>query len=303
MMDKKQLKNSTLVPIDFSVTSLIALDHAAAIANLSQDNVNRVVTLLHVIEGPSFDPVYDIAEIEVSDRDALAIEGAANRLQSVIDKSKSSYNVNFRYIIVGGKASRKIAQVAEEIDAQSIVMGTHGSSGMQALAGSNASRVIQLASCPVIVVRERPLGQGYKNIVLPLDLSNETKQKVNITAQIAKYFNATVHLVTLAETDEFLANRISANIAQVEEYFKERGIATTTTSLTESNGNFALQTLVWAQGKGADLIVIMSQQDKELSEYIFGSYAQQIVNRSTIPVLTVNPHAHMSGIFDAAYPV
>ena len=296
--DKSQLLNSTLVPIDFSVTSLIALDHAAAIANLSQDNVNRVVTLLHVIEGANFDPVYDIAEIEVSNRDALAIEGAINRLQSVIDKSKATYKVNFRYIVVGGKPSRKISEVAEDIQAQSIVMGTHGSSGRQALAGSNASRVIQLASCPVVVVRETPIGQGYKNIVLPIDLSKESKQKVNITVQIAKYFNATVHIVGVDERDEFLATRMEANIAQVASYFNERGITTTTTTLTEANGNFALQTLVWAQGKNADLIVIMSQQEKGLSEYIFGSYAQQIVNRSTIPVLTVNPDARLKGVFD-----
>jgi nucleotide-binding universal stress UspA family protein len=297
-MDKKGLTHSTLVPIDFSVTSLIALDHAAAIANISEDNVQRVVTLLHVIEGSSFDPVYDIAEIEVSNRDALAIEGGINRLQSIIDKYKTSYKVNFRYIIVGGKPSRKIAEVADKIQAQSIVMGTHGSSGLQALAGSNASRVIQLASCPVIVVKERPLGEGYKNIVLPLDLSKETKQKVNVAAQIAKYFNATIHIATLDEKDEFLANRIQANLTQVEDYFKERGIQTSTTNMSESNGNFALQTLVWAQGKDADLIIIMAQQEKGLSEYIFGSYAQQIVNRSTIPVMTITPMTKLQGSFD-----
>ena len=138
---------------------------------------------------------------------------------------------------------------------------------------------------------------------MPLDLTKESKQKVNITAQIAKYFNGTVHIVALDEKDEFLSNRMEANVAQVEEYFKERGINTTTTTLSDSNGNFAHQTLVWAQGKDADLIVIMAQQEKGLSEYFFGSYAQQIVNRSTIPVLTVNPDARLSGVFDIVYPV
>lgn len=298
-MDKKDLLHATLVPMDFTETSLFALEHAAAIAQISEDNKNKIICLLHVIEGASIEPVYDTSNIANGDRDALAIEGAINRLSGVIQKYQDKFQgITFTPMIAGGKPFKKIARVAEEIEAQSIVMGSHGSSGWQAIAGSNASRVIQIAPCPVIVVKERPLGQGYKNIVLPLDLSKETKQKVNITAKIAKYFDSTVHIVTMAETDEFLERRLKNNLAQVESYFEDRDIKTTSTTLDEDNGNFAMQTLTWAQGKDADLIIIMAQQEKGWSEYIFGSYAQQIVNRSPIPVLTVTPRAELGGVFD-----
>jgi nucleotide-binding universal stress UspA family protein len=174
-------------------------------------------------------------------------------------------------------------------------MGTHGSSGIQAIAGSNASRVIALAPCPVITVREKTLGQGYKNIVLPLDLSSETKQKVHIASMVAKYFNSTVHIVTLDPKDEFLANRVQNNLRQVEDYLKERNIQFTETRLSESNGSFGKQTLTWAEGKDADLIIIMAETERGVSDFIFGSYAQQIVNRSPIPVMTVNPRNNMAG--------
>lgn len=298
-MDIKDLQNSTLVPVDFTEESLNALEHAAAIAQISEDNKNKIIALLHVIEGAAVEPVYDTTKIVSGSRDALAIEGAINRLNTVIQKYQGKFEgITFSPIVAGGKPFKKIARIAEEIEAQSIVMGSHGSSGWQAIAGSNASRVIQIAPCPVIVVKEKTLGNGYKNIVLPLDLSIETKQKVNIASKIAKYFDSTVHIVTMTESDEFLQRRLQNNLAQVESYFSDRDIKTTSTTLDEENGNFAMQTLTWAQGKDADLIIIMAQQEKGLSEYIFGSYAQQIVNRSPIPVLTVTPRAELGGVFD-----
>src|SRR5690606_24949377 len=105
------------------------------------------------IECASFDPVYDPSNVATSNRDALAIEGAINRLNGVINKFQEKFQgITFAQIVAGGKPFKKIARVAEEIEAQSIVMGSHGSSGWQAIAGSNASRVIQIAPCPVIVI-------------------------------------------------------------------------------------------------------------------------------------------------------
>ncbi|MCX6352470.1 MAG: universal stress protein [Bacteroidetes bacterium] len=296
-MDKKTLINSTLVPLDFSETSMNALEHASAIAHLSQDNKKNVVALLHIIEGGHFEPVYDKSELNTHDRDALAIEGAFNRMAEITKTYAGKYDVEFHCIVAAGKPYRTITDVAEEVNAQCIVMGSHGSSGLQALAGSNASRVIQVSPCPVVVVKHKPLGNGYKNIVLPLDLSRESKQKVNIATMVAKYFNSTVHIVApeIGNADE--RRHLQANLNQVEEYLKERNIATDTTLLNEDNGNFAMQMIVWAQGKDADLIIIMAEDEKGFSEYIFGTMAQQVVNRSTLPVMAVTPNEKFSGFF------
>jgi nucleotide-binding universal stress UspA family protein len=294
-MDKQSLKNATLVPIDFSVTSLHALEHAAAIANISTDNSKNVVALLHVIEGDTFDTVYGISAVESGDKIDLAVEGAFTRLQSIIETYKDKFNVNFASIVSGGKPPKTIASVAEEIEAQSIVMGTHGSSGIQALAGSNSSRVILLAPCPVITIREKPFGEGYKNIVLPLDLSVETKQKVAIAATVAQYFKATIHLVSLQKSDEYLAHRLENNLNQVESYLKERELSYTENKLDASEGAFSKETLKFANAKGADLIVIMADEEEAIGDFIFGTTAQQIVNKSTIPVMTVIPTNTLSG--------
>ncbi|RYD73517.1 MAG: universal stress protein [Sphingobacteriales bacterium] len=298
-MYNNDLINSTLVPIDFSETSLLALEHAAAIAKIIGDK-NQLVTLVHVIEGANFNSITEAAQIEAGSRDALAIEGAINRLHKITEKytANSTDAVQYKYIVAGGKAYKKIAELAEQLEADCIVMGTHGSSGIQAFAGSNASRVIHIAPCPVVVVREKPFGRGYKNIVLPLDLTKETKQKVNIAVKVASYYDSTVHLVTSRESADDLDKKLQLNLNQVEKYLQERNIKVTTTTLESGSGNFAMQSLVWAQGKEADLIIIMAEQEKGWTEYIYGTYAQQIVNRSPIPVMAVTPRPELAGLIE-----
>jgi len=296
-INSKQI-NSTLVPIDFSETSIMALDQAAAMVSVLGDT--NKITLIHVIEGASFHTITDASQVAGMDHQhALAVEGAFNRMQSIA-KAQNTHDrdIEYSYVVASGKAYKKIAETAEEMRADIIVMGTHGSSGIQAFAGSNASRLIQISPCPVVVIKQKPAKKGCDNIVLPLDLTMETKQKVNFAVKFAQNYHSTVHLVSMSESDEFLSRRLENNLTQVEEYLNERGIATTSTTLNASGGHFVKQTLAWAEGKGADLIIIMSQQDREISEYIYGSYSQQIVNRSSIPVLAVNPNPTLEGLIE-----
>lgn len=296
-MNKQIFKNTTLVPVDFSEASGHALEHASAIAKIIEDG-NPRITLLHVIEGANFEPVTDDTKLEGSGRDALSIEGARMKIRELMKQYESKVNVMMDYLIVGGKPYRKIAEIAEDIDADSIVMGSRGAHGWQRFVGSTASRVIQLAPCPVVTISDRHIGSGYKNIVLPLDLTKETKQKVSWAIKLAKYFNSTVHIITISEGDEFLARRIKANLRQVENVLAENNVKTTSTYLTERSDNFAEATLHFAQGRNADLIIIMTQQEKTFSEFIFGSYAQQIVNTSKIPVIAINPRIELQGILE-----
>ncbi|MEX0966521.1 MAG: universal stress protein [Bacteroidia bacterium] len=296
-MNKIPFQNTTLVPVDFSDTSLHALDHAVAIAKIIEDG-NPRVTLVHVIEGAEFESVSAEDVVDSSNKEGLMIEGAKNKLEKIIAAYSPKGELPFNYIITGGKVYRKIAELAEELTADSIVMGTHGAQGWGRFIGSNASRVIQVAPCPVVTIKEKQLGNGYKNLILPLDLTKETKQKVSWAVKIASYFKSTVHLVTITEDDEFLARRVKANLKQVEGVLKEKGITYTSTYLTEDSSSFAEATLNFARGRDADLIIIMTQQEKTLGEFIFGSYAQRIVKTSSIPVMAINPRADLTGIFE-----
>ena len=65
---------------------------------------------------------------------------------------------------------------------------------------------------------------GYDSIVVPLDLNKETKQKLEMVASMAVYFDSEVHLITPNESDEFLNNKLKANRAWAAKYLKGKNV-------------------------------------------------------------------------------
>mgnify|MGYP001204077176 FL=1 len=78
-----------------------------------------------------------------------------------------------------------------------------------------------------------------------------------------------------------------AKLKQVEDYITKHGISHTTEIM--KGENIANLTLKHAESLNADLIVIMTEQEDELTGLLMGTFAQQVVNHSKIPVMTVKP--------------
>jgi nucleotide-binding universal stress UspA family protein len=158
------------------------------------------------------------------------------------------------------------------------------------ITGSYALKVITNSSVPFIVVQDQLMNEtGYDSIVVPLDLNKQTKQKLELAASMALYFDSEVHLITPYESDEFLNNKLKANRAWAAKYLNSKSVKFTThivdkgDSLTE--GIFKLSSEV-----DADLIAIMNLQNNSLMGVLGSSYQQEIIsNELKIPVLCVNP--------------
>jgi nucleotide-binding universal stress UspA family protein len=256
-----------LVPIDFSKVAECALNHALQLASA----LNTDVSLLHVIE-------------KEKDR-----ESASTKLQAIIDETAKTSKVRLNAIVKLGNIFDDIGGVAKEHKAQFIIMGTHGVKGMQHITGSYALKVITNSVVPFIVVQERNIREGYFNIVCPMDLSKETKQKIDLTVQVAKYFNSKVYLCSPHETDEFFINTIKRNLSFAEKQFKSNGIQCES-KIFEEKGNFVKQTLQLAASVNADLMTIINGQEAGVHEYIAGTEERQfITNEAQIPVMCINP--------------
>ena len=94
------------------------------------------------------------------------------------------------------------------------------------------------------------------------------------------------------EDDEFLHNKIRATIYQVKNILEQNGVKAVIFELDEERfpGHLGVDTLKYADEINADLILIMTHQEKGFTEFIFGSEAQQIVNRvSKVPVMCIHP--------------
>ena len=168
-------------------------------------------------------------------------------------------------------------------------MGTHGTSGVvEFFAGSNTYKVVTESVCPVISVRAHSTSLGFKNIVLPIDDSMHSRQKVNHAVVLAKHFGSKLHILGLADSkDEGDLKKFEIKLEQIESYIHKCDLHS---SRKIVNGeNQAKAAIEFATAVNADLIVIMTDQDEKLTGRLMGSFAQQVVNHSVIPVMSIQP--------------
>ena len=76
------------------------------------------------------------------------------------------------------------------------------------------------------------------------------------------------------------------------EYLEDEGIRYKRDVL-ECNDNLTLETIDYAKKIKANLISIMTEQETSPFNLLIGPYAQQMVNNSPIPVLSINPFETM----------
>ena len=254
-----------IVPHDFTAVAENALNHAIATAK----TLDAQIYVVHVVQKEK-----NIKEAEVKLAEVL---GALDTTVKLIPKVRV------------GNIFDDIGDFAAEHHAEIIFMGTHGASGWQHVTGSNALKVVTHSDVPFIIVQEKKIKpNGYDDIVVPLDLNKETKQKLAIVANLAAYFKSRVHVITPNETDEFLRKKVQANILFANRFFSERGMEVTTTLAQKSN--FEKEVLKHAVTIDADLIAIMNLNRNNLLGAIGTNSEQYIIsNEAQIPTLVINP--------------
>lgn len=272
------MNTKLLVPTDFSEVAQSAMQHAIKFAEI----INADVILLHVVNSRE------------------EVEEAKEKLSKEITLGSSfSSSCNVTSFVRIGNIFEDIGDVAAELGISLIFMGTHKASRWQKLVGSRAIKVITSSPVPFIVTQEKLMNSnGYDNIVVPLDLNVETKQKLELVAKIAHYFDSQVHLLTNDNSDEFIKTKLKANQVWASNYLESKDIKNSShlvdqaDSLTE--GIFKLSKEV-----DADLIAIMNLADETVLGLYENSFQEEIVaNDLKVPVLCVNPHpvTKVSGI-------
>lgn len=275
-----------LIPIDFSETSMLALDHAVNMAKLCKAEI----TLINVYE-----PLINVSAIDISmlsfqsDVDNRVQEAAQEKLDAIAAEVQRSAACTVHSRLEIGRVYSTVVDVAKEIKADLIILGTHGVSGFQEfLMGSNAFRIAQAAPCPVLSIQQTATKTGFQKIVLPIDNSPTSRQKVIFAVEMARMYNSTIHLVALyTSNDHADVHSMNIKIGQVEKFLQDRNINFTTVSLKGSE--LAKLTENYAKEIDADLIMIMTEQEENVSGLWFGAQAQQLVNHSKIPVMSISP--------------
>lgn len=218
--------------------------------------------------------------------DATAMSLSEKVRELTVEKNKES-GVRINFILRKGKVFKEIINLEKEIGADLIMMGTHGLKGFQEFwIGSNAFRVVSSSTCPVITMQEIPYPEAFQKILLPLADSDETRQKVPFITKLAAGFDAEVVVYCVSkETDSTVKTKLHLYAKQAQEYLDKYNVKN---SYAENFGkNVADQCIEYAKENGVDLISIMTETESSGS-FFMGTYAQQLVNHSPIPVISIH---------------
>lgn len=190
-----------------------------------------------------------------------------------------------------------IVEAAQEMDCKMIVFGTRGGNGLKdTLLGSAVNYVIRHTPCPVLTIRNTPEHTGFNNILVPMDLAQEAGEKLRHGVQLAKENGGKLNLFSVVANKGKEQMRLQERIKWSREYAMKEGVTNVDVTLEETNLPVAEAVLAFADRIEADLVCVMTQQesDSNLKATVLGSVADQIVNASQRPVMSIRPERHYS---------
>jgi nucleotide-binding universal stress UspA family protein len=267
-------QNVILIPTDFSEVCNNAVEHGMFLAKALKSQV----WLLHVFDKET-DKYLNENNLEES---SLELQ-----LHETAEKYSKEYGISVDTLIESGNLFDKIKEVSKRLNAKLIILGTHGKTGFQRIAGSYALKVVTSTNTPTIIVQKKSEREGYKNIVFPITSSTEDRQKVLWAVSIAKTFNSIVHLLPKFESEKYHKTKIMNITKQIKDIMTKYGVSFVDKVSSPEAGNFAKQVIDYSVENNADLIMTLVNKDKT---FFFTSWDEQIIyNSSQIPVICINP--------------
>jgi nucleotide-binding universal stress UspA family protein len=276
-----------LIAVDFEEQSFLALSKGMEFAG----QIGAGVVLMHVIEDTGL-MGKSLQQAQLDEMKQEAEKLLKKQLEAIPSKPE---NIQVETLVVQGRPYEKIIEHSELLYVSFIVIGCKGSGGLKRkFIGSNALHIVRSSHHPVITVKSKHTSGEPMNLVLPLDLTKETREKVARAIQFSELFQAAVRVLSVIFTkDEFIVNRLTRQLAQVKSTLEQAGVECSAEIVKGIKGEETLaQCIVDYAGKvDGDLLLLMTQQELDSTEFFIGSSAQEIVLRSEMPVLSIIPGA------------
>lgn len=298
-----------LCPIDFSDTSARALAYAAAFATWYEAQL----TVLHVATA------FDEAPEPVSD-DAGRLPYPRSRddilatIRWSIEQAGATA-LNVRPLAQEGRATELIVNCAAAMQADLLVMGTHGLGGFhRLLLGSVTEKVVRTALCPVLTVPPSAVATAparivFKKILCPIDYSPSSLKALQYALELGRQADGCVtalYALEYVDPEEPLEPSPTDPCHQAALENRSRRQQLLDRARARLHGQLAGEPRTWceieevvavnraykeivqrAAASPMDLIVMGAQGSGGIELMLYGSNTQHVVRAATCPVLTV----------------
>lgn len=299
-----------VVPLDGSQLAETAIPYAAALSRVT----GARIVLLRVIE--EMRPLYDVRRREVVwvDPEQPRQELLSTEVLAPAVDRLAGMGPRARPVVRLGDPRKEILAEADEHPNSVIVLSSHGRRGLgRALLGSVATRVLQLSTCPVLIVRARESGEqpaqvAFARIAVPLDGSSFAEQALPVALELARSAGARLQLVRVAETFrhelpeepasvlrtpsfEAILERFDELEAETRGYLeataerlREEGV---TVTWEARSGDPWDELLAYTRTVRPDLMVMTTHGRGGLARWFYGSVADKLLTQSEVPLLLI----------------
>lgn len=271
-----------LVPTDFSKYALNAAKLAADIARKFEARIY----FIHVVDIPSYETGVIPGQSQQDVAEGLFILKKAKKDFKELLNQDFLKDLNIAEGIQFGGVYESTIEQAEKHGIDLIVMGTHGSSGYvnDFFVGSNTDKLVRLSSIPVLTVRDEVKNASFSNIVFASDFDDGVEKSFHKISDMVNYFDAKVDLVRIITRDDFYYSGPMLDI--MNDFAKKTGLTNYDCHVYSAE---SVQTGIneFAQRVNADIVTTVTQGRRGLARLFNGSTTGDVINSSTLPVLTI----------------
>jgi nucleotide-binding universal stress UspA family protein len=269
-----------LVPVDFSKPAENALKVAAELARKN----NGELYVLHVVE--MAETLFGTEQFNINDEQIIFfMKMAKKRFTKFLDKPfleglKVTDNVEV------GSPTMGINEVIENENIDLLVMGSNGASGIdEILIGSNTEKVVRHSEVPVLVVKQELEKLDINEIVFASNFEEENLHAFQKAKAFADSFDAKLHLlyVNLPGNQFYSSEEITT---QIKGFLQKAKMSDFDNIKIYNDYTIELGVINGAKSLKADLIAMPTHGRKGLSHFFNGSIGEDVVNHSTLPVIT-----------------
>ncbi|ARN78594.1 universal stress protein UspA [Nonlabens spongiae] len=265
-----------LVPTDFSTEAENALRVAADIA---KEN-NGEIYLLHLLDLP----LHLANDSDGTLPEALFFMKIARERFDDLIKLDFLEGVRIHGDVETGATYSGIMDMVKRHNCDLIVMGSHGTGGIKnRYIGSNAEKVVRNSEIPVLIIKDRKKRLDVNEFVFATDLNPKSVSVLKKADAFAKATNCKLHLLYVNTPSKFLTTRQAEE--KVKEYLQKTAVEPEDYSIyndkTIEKGVFN-----FAQDIKGDIVGIGIKGRRGLSHFFGGSHTGNMVNASSIPVIT-----------------
>lgn len=270
-----------IVPVDFSKHSEYAL---AVAAKLAKQNDGEIIAL-HMLE--LSENALTSSASQQQQNAFLMVKMAEKRFQEFI-KRPYLEGITITPVIKHFKVFKEVNNVAQEHNADMIVIGSHGASGAKELfLGSNTERVVRYSDIPVLVIKEEPKQFLMENVVFACDFSeasirpyiNAKKLFTTLGAQMHLLYVNTPHLAFKSSTE--MEQLVATFLQKADGNLEAMDSVSYVNDYTVEEGVFN-----YANAFGVDVISVATHGRKGIAHFLEGSISEDIANHAALPVMT-----------------